>query len=47
VPGTREIPNYEPPDEGWSIVIGPFMRKPEPKQKPEPDAEVPADDTTE
>jgi hypothetical protein len=32
--GNTEIPNYEPPDKGWGIVIGPFMRKPEAESAP-------------
>jgi hypothetical protein len=35
VPGTREIPNYEPDDKGWGIVIGPFMQKPVPEHAEE------------
>jgi hypothetical protein len=42
-----EIENYEPEDEGWSVVIGPFTQKPEPEQADERDAEAPADEDTE
>jgi hypothetical protein len=28
VPGSTEIENYEPSDEGWGIVLGPFVRPP-------------------
>jgi hypothetical protein len=49
VPGSTEIPNYKPPDEGWSVVAGRFRPKPEPKptEKPERDAETPAVEDTE
>jgi hypothetical protein len=30
--GSREIPGYEPSDEGWTISLGPFMQPP-----PEPE----------
>jgi hypothetical protein len=44
-----EIPNYVPLDKGWSVVVGPFMRKPKPKQpeKLEPDTEAPAAEDSE
>jgi hypothetical protein len=43
VPGAKEIENYEPSDEGWGVVIGPFMQKPEPKlEHDNRDAEAPA-----
>jgi hypothetical protein len=35
MPGSREIENYEPSDEGWEIVTGRFVR---PKPEDEPDA---------
>jgi hypothetical protein len=35
MPGSREIPNYEPSDEGWGIVTGRLVR---PKPEDEPDA---------
>jgi hypothetical protein len=42
VPGATEIPNYEPDDSAWGVVIGPFMR-PKPEQAPDeneqPDSE--------
>jgi hypothetical protein len=44
VPGSTEIENYEPSDEGWGIVIGPFMQKPEPKQADEREEDAPADE---
>jgi hypothetical protein len=28
MPGFTEIPNYEREDEGWGVVIGPFIRPP-------------------
>jgi hypothetical protein len=32
--GSKEIENYEPSDERWSIVIGPFIRpRPEPEEQ--------------
>jgi hypothetical protein len=47
VPGSTEIENYEPSDEGWGIVIGPFMR-PTPEQADgERDENVPADEDSE
>jgi hypothetical protein len=43
VPGFTEIENYEPPNEGFRIVLGRFMAKPEPK----PHAEEPRDEDAE
>jgi hypothetical protein len=39
-----EIENYEPPDEGWGIVVGRFMPRPEPKPEPEVEQDDVADD---
>ena len=40
MPGFTEIENYEPSDEGWGVVIGPFIR---PEHRPRPEAELPAE----
>jgi hypothetical protein len=37
LPGTKVIPNYEPPDKGWQITFGPFRQPPEPKPAEEHD----------
>jgi len=39
VPGSTEIPNYEPSDEGWGVVIGPFTRPPAESEQQEQDDE--------
>jgi hypothetical protein len=37
------IPNYEPPDRGWSVSLGRFRPKPEPKpEADERDEQQPA-----
>jgi hypothetical protein len=41
VPGAREIPNYEPSDKGWGVVVGPLREPPAPKPQAE---EQPAED---
>jgi hypothetical protein len=41
MPGLTEIENYEPSDKGWGVVIGRFMRKPEPKPEHEDDSAEP------
>jgi hypothetical protein len=42
MPGATEIPNYEPDDTAWGVVIGPFIR-PEPQptsdEDDQPDSE--------
>jgi len=37
VPGATEIPNYEPDDSAWGVVIGPFIR-PQPEDEHDDDA---------
>jgi hypothetical protein len=45
--GSTEIENYEPDDEGWGVVIGPFMRPMPEQADDERDADVPADEDSE
>jgi hypothetical protein len=47
VPGNTEIENYEPSDEGWGIVVGPFMRPTPEHDTDERDADAPADEDSE
>jgi hypothetical protein len=42
-----EIENYEPDDEGWSVVIGRFMQPPPEHAGDERDAGAPVDEDDE
>ena len=43
--GNTVIENYEPPDKGWTIVLGTLRTKPEPKPEAldEPEEQEPED----
>jgi hypothetical protein len=44
VPGATEIPDYEPEDSAWGVVIGPFIRPPAEGEQPEHDDDIDSGD---